>query len=92
VGVEQVGFVREMVATMRGLGVADSTHGQLVSLKAGKLALTVLNQEDLAEAACRAAWLAHDNAQPETRALGLDASEPAPAAPWGCRHFAEQTD
>jgi ribosome biogenesis GTPase A len=58
----------------------SSANPLLASLTAGKPALKVLNKQDLADAACTEAWLAHYNAQPETRALGLDASEPAPAA------------
>jgi ribosome biogenesis GTPase A len=58
----------------------SSANPLLASLTAGKPALKVLNKQDLAEPAATEAWLAHYNAQPETRALGLDASEPAPAA------------
>ena len=39
----------------------------------------MLNKQDLADPARTALWLAHYNAQPGTRAMGLDASVTAPA-------------
>jgi len=58
----------------------SSNNPLLAELTAGKPALKLLNKQDLADEAGTARWLAHYNAQPETRAIGLDASERAPAA------------
>jgi ribosome biogenesis GTPase A len=57
-----------------------SANPLLAQMTAGKPALKLLNKQDLADPARTALWLDHYNAQPETRAIGLDASEPAPAA------------
>lgn len=57
-----------------------SANPLLASLTAGKPALKLLNKQDLADPARTALWLAHYNALPATRAIGLDASEAAPAA------------
>ncbi len=57
----------------------SSANPMLAGLTAGKPTLKVLNKQDLADPACTALWLAHYNAQPDTRALGLDASVAAPA-------------
>ena len=52
----------------------------LATLTAGKPALKLLNKQDLADPVRTALWLEHYNAQPGTQAIGLDASERAPAA------------
>ena len=57
----------------------SSANPLLASLTAGKPALKLLNKQDLADPARTTLWLDHYNAQPETRAIGLDASEKAPA-------------
>ena len=57
----------------------SSANPLLAELTRGKPALKLLNKQDLADADCTAQWLAHYNAQPGTRALGLDASVTAPA-------------
>jgi ribosome biogenesis GTPase A len=57
----------------------SSANPMLADLTAGKPTLKVLNKQDLADPARTALWLAHYNAQPDTRALGLDASVTAPA-------------
>ncbi|MBA4175487.1 MAG: ribosome biogenesis GTPase YlqF [Leptothrix sp. (in: Bacteria)] len=57
-----------------------SANPLLASLTEGKPALKLLNKQDLADSERTALWLAHYNALPETRAIGLDASETAPAA------------
>ena len=56
-----------------------SANPLLASLTAGKPALKLLNKQDLADPARTRLWLDQYNAQPETRAIGLDASEKAPA-------------
>jgi ribosome biogenesis GTPase A len=58
---------------------ASSANPMLAQLTLGKPALKVLNKQDLADPARTQAWLAHYNAIPGTRALGLDASMKAPA-------------
>ena len=52
----------------------SSTNPLLAELTRGKPALKVLNKQDLAEPELTAAWLAHFNALPGTRALALDAA------------------
>ena len=58
---------------------ASSANPMLAQLTHGKPALKVLNKQDLADPARTQAWLAHYNAMPGTRALGLDASMKTPA-------------
>jgi ribosome biogenesis GTPase A len=57
----------------------SSANPMLAEITAAKPALKVLNKQDLADPVRTALWLAHFNAQPGTRALGLDASMTAPA-------------
>jgi len=57
----------------------SSANPLLGDLTRAKPTLKILNKQDLADPACTAAWLAHYNALPGTRAIGLDASETAPA-------------
>ena len=57
----------------------SSANPMLAQLTAGKPALKVLNKQDLADPARTQEWLAHFNALPGTRALGLDASMTTPA-------------
>ncbi|QPF72478.1 ribosome biogenesis GTPase YlqF [Roseateles sp. DAIF2] len=57
----------------------SSRNPLLAQLTEGKPSLKLLNKQDLADPACTADWLAHYNALPETRAIGLDASVTAPA-------------
>jgi len=57
----------------------SSANPLLAQLTAGKPNLKLLNKQDLADPARTADWLAHYNAQPDTRAIGLDASVAAPA-------------
>ena len=58
----------------------SSANPLLAQLTTGKPALKLLNKQDLADPARTALWLDHYNALPHTRAIGLDASEKAPAA------------
>ncbi len=58
---------------------ASSANPLLADLTAGKPALKLLNKQDLADPDQTAEWLAHYNARPGTRAIGLDASITAPA-------------
>jgi len=58
----------------------SSANPLLAELTAGKPALKLLNKQDLADTERTALWLAHYNRLPATRAIALDASEPAPAA------------
>lgn len=57
----------------------SSANPLLAELTRGKPTLKVLNKQDLADADRTLLWLAHYNALPATRALGLDASITAPA-------------
>jgi ribosome biogenesis GTPase A len=57
----------------------SSANPMLAELTGHKPGLKVLNKQDLADAGRTAQWLAHYNAQPATRAIGLDASQAAPA-------------
>ena len=59
---------------------ASSANPLLATLTAGRPALKLLNKQDLADPVRTEAWLAHYNGLPDTRAIGLDASEAAPAA------------
>jgi len=58
---------------------ASSANPMLAQLTEGKPALKVLNKQDLADPDRTTQWLAHYNALPGTRALGLDASMATPA-------------
>lgn len=57
----------------------SSANPLLAELTGNKPKLKVLNKRDMADPARTEAWLAHYNAQPDTRAIALDASETAPA-------------
>ncbi len=57
----------------------SSANPMLSELTGHRPGLKVLNKQDLADPALTAEWLAHYNAQPATRAIGLDASQAAPA-------------
>ena len=57
----------------------SSANPMLAQLTGHKPGLKVLNKQDLADAARTAEWLAHYNALPDTRAIGLDASLTTPA-------------
>jgi len=57
----------------------SSANPLLAKLTQGKPNLKLLNKQDLADTERTALWLAHYNAQPDTRAIGLDASVVAPA-------------
>ncbi|MDM0028494.1 ribosome biogenesis GTPase YlqF [Variovorax saccharolyticus] len=57
----------------------SSANPMLAELTGHKPGLKVLNKQDLADPACTALWLAHYNARPDTRAIGLDASQTTPA-------------
>ena len=57
----------------------SSANPLLAQLAGRKPTLKVLNKQDLADPLRTEQWLAHYNAQPGTRAIGLDASVVAPA-------------
>ncbi len=58
---------------------ASSANPMLAELTSAKPTLKVLNKQDLADPERTAQWLAHYNALPDTRAIGLDASQSTPA-------------
>lgn len=57
----------------------SSRNPLLAALTEGKPTLKLLNKQDLADPQRTQAWLDHYNGLPETRAIGLDASNKAPA-------------
>jgi ribosome biogenesis GTPase A len=57
----------------------SSANPMLAELTGHKPGLKVLNKQDLADPERTALWLAHYNARPDTRAIGLDASLTTPA-------------
>jgi ribosome biogenesis GTPase A len=57
----------------------SSANPMLAELTAGRPTLKVLNKQDLADPERTVRWLAHYNALPGTRAIGLDASLTTPA-------------
>ncbi len=57
----------------------SSANPMLAELIQGKPALKVLSKQDLADPARTNLWLAHYNAMPEVRAIGLDTSMVSPA-------------
>jgi len=57
----------------------SSSNPLLAERTRGKPALKLLNKQDLADPDITAAWLAHFNARPGTRALAMDAGDKAPA-------------
>lgn len=57
----------------------SSLNPLLAKLTTGKPSLKLLNKQDLADAERTDLWLAHYNAMPGVRAIGLDASVTAPA-------------
>jgi ribosome biogenesis GTPase A len=57
----------------------SSANPLLAELTAGRPTLKVVNKQDMADPERTALWLAHYNAQPNTRAISLDASVTAPA-------------
>jgi ribosome biogenesis GTPase A len=74
--VKEIDVVIEMLdARLPG----SSANPMLAELTAGKPRLKVLNKQDLADPVRTELWLAHYNAQSDTRAIGLDAGVTAPA-------------
>ncbi len=57
----------------------SSANPMLAQLTAGIPSLKILNKQDLADPVRTEAWLAHYNAQKDTRAMGLDAGMTATA-------------
>lgn len=70
----------------------SSANPMLAQLIQGKPALKILSKQDLADPVQTAAWLAHYNALPGMRALGLDTgmASPAKALVEACRQLAPQ--
>jgi len=68
----------------------SSANPMLAELIQGKPALKILSKQDLADPARTALWLAHYNAQPGVRAIGLDTSmtQPAKALIDACQQLA----
>ncbi len=74
--VKEIDVVIEMLdARLPG----SSANPLMQQLTSGRPTLKVLNKQDMADPTRTALWLAHYNAQPDTRAVALDASVTAPA-------------
>jgi ribosome biogenesis GTPase A len=74
--VKEIDVVIEMLdARLPG----SSANPLLADLTSGRPTLKVINKQDMADPERTALWLAHYNAQPNTRAIPLDASDKAPA-------------
>jgi ribosome biogenesis GTPase A len=70
----------------------SSTNPLLATMTRGKPALKILNKQDLADPELTERWLAQLRTQPGTNAIGLDASDTAPARKLiaACRELAPQ--
>ena len=68
----------------------SSANPALAELTGHRPTLKIINKQDMADAECTAKWVAWYEAQHDTKALPLDASEPAPAKRLieGCRQLA----
>lgn len=74
--VKEIDVVIEMLdARLPG----SSANPLMQQMTSGRPTLKVLNKQDMADPVRTALWLAHYNAQPDTRAIALDASVTAPA-------------
>ena len=74
--VKEIDVVIEMLdARLPG----SSANPLMAELTSGRPTLKVLNKQDMADPVRTALWLDHYNAQPNTRAIALDASDTAPA-------------
>ena len=74
--IKDIGVVIEMLDARLP---ASSANPMLAQLTKGKPSLKVLNKQDLADPARTDLWLTHYNAMPATRAIGLSATDTAPA-------------
>ncbi|HSI60361.1 MAG TPA: ribosome biogenesis GTPase YlqF [Ideonella sp.] len=77
--VERVKDIDVVIELLDARLPGSSLNPLLAELTRGKPSLKVLNKQDLADAGRTAAWLAYYNGLPATQALGLDASDTAPA-------------
>jgi len=76
---ERVKDIDAVIEVLDARMPGSSANPLLAELTAGRPSLKVLNKQDVADAGRTADWLAHYNAQPDTRAIALDASLAAPA-------------
>ncbi len=70
--VERVKGIDVVIEMLDARLPGSSANPLLAELTHGKLALKVLNKQDLADPERTTLWLEHFNAQPGTRAIGLD--------------------
>ena len=85
--IQEIDVVIEMLdARLPG----SSANPMLAELIKSKPALKILSKQDLADPQCTALWLAHYNALPGVRAIGLDTSmtQPAKALIEACHELA----
>jgi len=76
---ERLGLTDVVIELLDARLPGSSANPMLNFLSGAKPRLKVLNKQDLADPVVTQRWLAHYNAQPDTRAIALDASERAPA-------------
>jgi len=76
---ERVKEIDAVIEVLDARMPGSSANPLLAELTAGRPSLKVLNKQDVADPERTALWLTHYNSQPDTRAIALDASQPAPA-------------
>ena len=77
--VERIKSIDVVIEMLDARLPGSSANPLLAELTVGRPALKILNKQDLADPGRTERWLAHYNAQPATRAIGLDAATKAPA-------------
>ena len=77
--VERIKSIDVVIEMLDARLPGSSANPLLAELTVGRPALKILNKQDLADPGRTDGWLAHYNAQPATRAIGLDAATKAPA-------------
>lgn len=77
--VERIKSIDVVIEMLDARLPGSSANPLLAELTLGKPALKILNKQDLADPERTERWLAYYNAQPATRAIGLDAGTTAPA-------------
>jgi ribosome biogenesis GTPase A len=76
---ERIGDIDVVIELLDARLPGSSLNPMLAELVGAKPTLKVLNKQDLADPERTPLWLAHYNAQPQSRAIALDAGETAPA-------------
>ncbi|SCK16247.1 ribosome biogenesis GTPase YlqF [Vogesella sp. LIG4] len=76
---ERLGSIDVVIEMLDARLPGSSANPMIARLARGKPALKVLNKQDLADPAATEQWLQWYRKQPGTQAIGLDASDSAPA-------------